>query len=77
MPRKRKKHVPAPAECAAHTGRRSPRPYRLPGRSEVLVIIVVIAIATALVETGMSVGAAVELVGGGWLVGSRMRKERA
>ncbi|MFD8595932.1 hypothetical protein ACFV1L_13080 [Kitasatospora sp. NPDC059646] len=77
MPRKNKKHVPVPAECATHTDRRSPRPSWLPGRSEALVIIVVIAIATALVDSGMSVGAAVELVGGGWLVVTRLRRERA
>ncbi|MEV7780849.1 hypothetical protein [Kitasatospora sp. NPDC088351] len=77
MTRKRKKAAPVPAHCAAGgiTPPR-PRPSWLPGRAEAIVIVIVIAVAAVLVAAGMSAGAALELAGGGWLVGLRLRRER-
>ncbi|MEU9131304.1 hypothetical protein AB0D08_24885 [Kitasatospora sp. NPDC048540] len=76
MTRKRNKPAPVPARCAAADGPR-PVPSWLPGRAEAIVIIVVIALAAALVAAGMSAGAALELAGGSWLLGLRLRRERA
>ncbi|MER8184904.1 hypothetical protein [Kitasatospora sp. NPDC094015] len=75
MTRKRVKSTPAPARCA-EAGPPRPVPSWLPGRAEAIVIVVVIAVAAALVMAGMSAGAALELAGGGWLVGQRLRSER-
>ncbi|WP_371493645.1 hypothetical protein OG871_01255 [Kitasatospora sp. NBC_00374] len=41
------------------------------------MIVVVIALAAALVAAGMVADAALELAGGSWLVGLRLRRERA
>jgi hypothetical protein len=75
--RNRSKHTPAPVRRTAGPERRRPRRTWLPGPSEAVVIVVVILVCAALVATGMSTGAALELAGGSWVLGLRMRRERA
>ncbi|MEV7928357.1 MULTISPECIES: hypothetical protein [unclassified Kitasatospora] len=77
MTRKRKKKR-APAHCAA--GHPAPPRPGLPwssGPVRTAVVVVVVVVAAALVRTGMSAGAALELATGGLLLNARLQQGRA
>ncbi|GAB7188825.1 hypothetical protein ATKI12_8940 [Kitasatospora sp. Ki12] len=75
MTRKRKKCNPA--RCATGGVPLNPGGAVLPGLGEVLVVIVVVVVAAALVAAGLSTSAALELVMGIGLLGSKRRHGHA
>ncbi len=74
----RKRNRRARIHCAAG----APKPARPglpwpPAAGETAVVVVVVVLTAALVATGMSAGAALELATGGGLLAARLRRERA